>query len=67
MISDYKTVQVEEKDLSKKCDRLSIFINTTRFEELPKRQRILLAQQLSFMQAYLRTLSERLWFMREDI
>lgn len=59
-MDDFKTRLVNEvKDLTERTEKLSVFINTPKFNELPLIDREDLLEQLKYMKSYLKVLERR--------
>lgn len=59
-MSDFKTRLVNEvKELTERTEKLSVFINTPKFNELPLIDREDLLEQLKYMKSYLKVLERR--------
>lgn len=59
-MSDFKTRLVNEvKELTERTEKLSVFINTPKFNELPLIDREDLLEQLEYMKSYLKVLERR--------
>ena len=59
-MSDFKTRLVNEvKELTERTEKLNVFINTHKFNELPLIDREDLLEQLKYMKSYLKVLERR--------
>ena len=59
-MSDFKTRLVNEvKELTERTEKLSVFIGTPKFNELPLIDREDLLEQLNYMKSYLKVLERR--------
>lgn len=59
-MSDFKTRLINEvKELTERTEKLSVFINTPKFNELPLIDREDLLEQLEYMKSYLKVLERR--------
>ena len=59
-MSDFKTRLINEvKELTERTEKLSVFINTPKFNELPLIDREDLLEQLKYMKSYLKVLKRR--------
>lgn len=59
-MDDFKTRLVNEvKELTERTEKLSVFINTPKFNELPLIDREDLLEQLEYMKSYLKVLERR--------
>ena len=59
-MDDFKTRLVNEvKELTERTEKLSVFINTPKFNELPLIDREDLLEQLKYMKSYLKVLERR--------
>lgn len=59
-MSDFKTRLINEvKELTERTEKLSVFINTPKFNELPLIDREDLLEQLKYMKSYLKVLERR--------
>ena len=59
-MSDFKTRLVNEvKELTERTEKLSVFIHTPKFNELPLIDREDLLEQLKYMKSYLKVLERR--------
>ena len=59
-MDDFKTRLINEvKELTERTEKLSVFINTPKFNELPLIDREDLLEQLKYMKSYLKVLERR--------
>lgn len=59
-MDDFKTRLVNEvKELTERTEKLSVFISTPKFNELPLIDREDLLEQLKYMKSYLKVLERR--------
>ena len=59
-MDNFKTRLVNEvKELTERIEKLSVFINTPKFNELPLIDREDLLEQLKYMKSYLKVLERR--------
>ena len=67
-MSDFKTRLVNEvKELTERVEKLSVFIDSTKFEELESVDREDLIEQLKHMKSYLNVLKRRVSRLVGDI